>query len=205
MILTHGANSLARGDDNIIYETDFSNFDFANKIDYPKVGPTTSYNNSKLYSSDSDGFVITGNGANVGTTNGITFDISNNDVELESSIYMIRPTGSTPSFIWLNSFGFDCGNARTTYEILIANTHSYTTYNGTTLIRNSDGFYWLNTDVSLAFAKLNVKFENGSAAMYLNDVLKLTIDSAVPTSQSFLFDPRMTWVIKSKYVTIKKI
>lgn len=28
MILTHGANSLARGDDNIIYETDFSNLNF---------------------------------------------------------------------------------------------------------------------------------------------------------------------------------
>lgn len=50
MILTHGANSLPRGDENIIYETDFSNFDFANKIDYPNVGsPKTFSFNAEWY------------------------------------------------------------------------------------------------------------------------------------------------------------
>lgn len=39
MILTHGANSIGSGGGgSLIYETDFSDFDYANKIDYPKIG-----------------------------------------------------------------------------------------------------------------------------------------------------------------------
>lgn len=213
MILTHGANSLARGGIETIYSTGFSSFDVNNKIDYPNIGQQTSYNNNnKTYSIDSnDGsLVVDSNSNNTVATNGIQFDVvKDTSVSANVKINYWSTSGSL-HFLWLSDFGFDYepsyGNQ---VNIMIADSLTYDMENGATFIENDVGYNWIkipNSNPSI-YNVFSVNFHiNGNvidAELLLNGTA-FAVVHGVSSSQHFFIDPRKSGTISCKSVEISQ-
>ena len=196
-----------------IYSTDFSSFDVVNKIDYPKVGQQTSYNNTnKTYfiSSGDGSLVVDSNSNNTVATNGIQFDIvKDTSISANVKINYWNTSGSL-HFLWFTGFGFDY---ETSYgsqiNIMVNNSLSYGLYNGATFIENDAGYNWIkipNSNPSI-YNVFSVNFHiNGNAIdaeLLLNGTV-FAVVHGVSSSQKFFIDPRKLGTISCKNVEIRQ-
>lgn len=196
-----------------IYNTDFSSFDVVNKIDYPKIGQQTSYNNkNKTYSIEShDGsLVVDTNSNNTAATNGIQFDIVK-DTSLSANVKInYWSTSGSLHFLWLSNFGFDYEPSYgSQVNIMVADSLAYDLENGATFIENDANYNWIkipNSNPSV-YNNFSVNFHinvNVIDAELLLNGTAFAVVHGVSSSQKFFIDPRRKGTISCKNVEISQ-
>lgn len=219
MILTHGANSLNRGTD-IIYETDFSNFDFVNKTDYPKIGP------QKLFSFNSEHFEKTSI-----TINGVSYPAIRHKIGSNQSfsayftdeingldLYTIETTVYKPSYSGVGGAIEYYGTGNDFSGSPIINCYSNRGYGVTRRPAESivsyynnfsrwyDAFYFSdNSDIRdiNGICKGGVTYDvlNNLAKVYLKDKKALTTTLGKGFQFNFYSDSNMEWYLLGIKIT----
>ena len=176
------------GKQNILFYTDFSNYDTADYIDYPLIGDATQFSTNLtltkyenyLSMKAPSGNVYYGTRINIIPKNRLTFGVS-----------FSYPDVNISSFIWLtNDFAiaFDHDGELT----VIVNTSFNVTLYNTTYIKTSAGFKWYQLGVSQQnkFEFIDIQFIGGDAIIFCNGIKILSF--GFPSTDDFFisFDPR---------------
>lgn len=182
------------------YETDFSNFDFVNKVDIPNKGFITFYNDKYSFSIDTDGLKITAPSGNQVFSKTLGF-YAQDGSELEFN-FIFEQNSKNPSFIWfLDSCTFVCNtDEQNTVIVLVKDQYDFTSTDKLSYYGHNYGYYYYKTNYpygDLNTAKL--KFFDDRVEVFFNDE-KIFVLNQSKTFTQLDYNPR-----NSKYIITNKI
>lgn len=205
-------SQISGSDPGILYKTDFSNYDYANNIDYPEIGTPTQFTSNSLsdfsisQSTLAYGDTNSVNALSVGMVNvnvsarlNFTLDIRNTKkVEFELVALIKNDTTSMPTFLWFDvSIGLaDDITYSPSKRVLVSNSYSKTNLNVDNTL-TSAGYSWLSNETFCKYAsnyKMICDFENNTMRIIHNNIPVVDVTSVpfVNNNLTFELSPRYT-------------
>lgn len=181
------------GDINNAYETDFKNFNAAEKYDLPNLGWVTKYDDDKTYTLIPGGGInVKATSGNVAATRGIWFLVQNNyHVVFSAKIYA---PNSQPNFIFMKDLGIANDNSEhaTKQIVYFSTSFSYSLFNGAALNGTSYGFNWFTIPIDRTERhKYEIIYTNEKASIFIDDILYVEVnENFVGSINMFFVDPR---------------
>lgn len=202
------------GSSDIIYETDFSNFDFANKIDYPKVGSPKAFSfNASYYEKTSitiDGVSYPAirhkTGSNQSFTANFTDELNGVDLyTFETTVYKPSRSGIGGAIEYYGGSDFagspiiNCYSANRGYGVTRRPAGSIVSFYNDFRLLYEAYYYSTNSDIRNinGICKGGVTFDvsNNLAKVYLKDKKALTTTLGKKENFRFYADSNMEWYL----------